>query len=144
VYIKMPNVELYKKCLVYLDTVSEIFRTQHREADFQSYYNRIVEIGSGGKGRPLIDLIIELNEYIDSKNLEYLGPLTRHQKILFDIYMDICTGTRKVEDIRGLTPEELNCLKTAQTIRTEAPTPDLIELAADVELEMFRIIKAKS
>ena len=139
----MPNLELYNKCLGYLNTVSEIFRAQKREVDFSHYFNKIRDIGPHGKGRPLIDLVIELNEYIDSKNLEYIGGMNKRQKILFDIYMDICTGIRKVEDVKGLTLEELNCLKTVQVIRTEIPTPDLIELAADVELEMFRLIKGK-
>ena len=136
----MPT-ELFKQCTDYLDTITEIFKQQNRSHNFiVDYQEQINHIGAKGKGRQLLDVIGKINEHVEHLNLDYLGPLNKIQKQLYTVYAD----GLDYSNIETLSPDELNCLKIADSIRHKTPTPSLIKLASSIELEFFDLIIFKS
>ena len=138
----MKNSELFNKCVKYIETISKIFEYQERECDFiVNYRDKIEDVGPNGKGRPMLDIILELNSHIDKVNLQSLGNINGRQRYLYNLYIEICCGTKTVDDGLGLTDIERNCLERIQDI--SKPLTD-ITIPAELETEFFKLILLKS
>ena len=129
---------LYNKCMKYIETMEEIFEYQKIDSNFIGDYRyKMQEITPNGKGGDMLDTIIKLNLAIDIENLKSLGNITKAQRYLYDLYIEICTGTKTVENVTNLTNEERTCLKKIQVI--PKPLTD-ITIPSDLETEFFKLI----
>jgi hypothetical protein len=159
----MESSKLFAKCTRELDVVESVFRAQKRDDDFSEFRHRLEKVnprGSNprgskqpGKGRPMLDILIDLKARIDSLNVRYIEgmtgrPLSLNQHRLLDAYLTTCSG-KEIETTYTPTAQEAHCLETAKKLHDTVKsgnniTQDLIELSADLELEIFRIIATKN
>lgn len=169
----MESSKLFAKCTRELDVVESVFRAQKRDDDFSEFRHRLEKVkppgsnprgsnpmGSNprgskqrGKGRPMLDILIDLKAHIDSLNVRYIEgmsgrPLSLNQHRLLDAYLTTCSG-KEIETTYTPTAQEAHCLETAKKLHDTVKsgnniTQDLIELSADLELEIFRIIATKN
>ena len=159
----MESSKLFAICTRELDVVESVFRSQKRDDDFSEFRHRLEKVkplgnnpqGSKprGKGRPMLDILIDLKAHIDSLNVRYIEGMTGHplslnQHRLLDAYLTTCSG-KEIETTYTPTVQEAHCLETAKKIHDTVKsgnniTQDLIELSADLELEIFRIIATKN
>lgn len=159
----MESSKLFAICTRELDVVESVFRAQKRDDDFSEFRNRLEKVkprgsnpqGSNprGKGRSMLDILIDLKAHIDSLNVRYIEGMTGHplslnQHRLLDAYLTACSG-KDIETTYTPTAQEAHCLETAKKLHDTVKsgnniTQDLIELSADLELEIFRIIATKN
>ena len=154
----MESSKLFAKCTRELDVVESVFRAQKRDDDFSEFRNRLEKVNprgskQPGKGRPMLDILIDLKAHIDSLNVRYIEGMTGHplslnQHRLLDAYLTTCSG-KEIETAYTPTAQEAHCLETAKKLHDTVKsgnniTQDLIELSADLELEIFRIIATKN
>jgi hypothetical protein len=149
----MESSKLFAKCTRELDVVESVFRAQKRDDDFSEFRNRLEKVKPPGKGRPMLDILIDLKAHIDSLNVRYIEgmtgrPLSLNQHRLLDAYLTTCSG-KEIETTYTPTAQEAHCLETAKKLHDTVKsgnniTQDLIELSADLELEIFRIIATKN
>ena len=149
----MESSKLFAKCTRELDVVESVFRAQKRDDDFSEFRHRLEKVKPRGKGRPMLDILIDLKAHIDSLNVRYIEgmtgrPLSLNQHRLLDAYLTTCSG-KEIETTYTPTAQEAHCLETAKKLHDTVKsgnniTQDLIELSADLELEIFRIIAAKN
>jgi hypothetical protein len=149
----MESSKLFAKCTRELDVVESVFRAQKRDDDFSEFRHRLEKVNPRGKGRPMLDILIDLKAHIDSLNVRYIEgmtgrPLSLNQHRLLDAYLTTCSG-KEIETTYTPTAQEAHCLETAKKLHDTVKsgnniTQDLIELSADLELEIFRIIATKN
>jgi hypothetical protein len=149
----MESSKLFAKCTRELDVVESVFRAQKRDDDFSEFRNRLEKVNPRGKGRPMLDILIDLKARIDSLNVRYIEgmsgrPLSLNQHRLLDAYLTTCSG-KEIETTYTPTAQEAHCLETAKKLHDTVKsgnniTQDLIELSSDLELEIFRIIATKN
>ena len=149
----MESSKLFAKCTRDLDVVESVFRAQKRDDDFSEFRHRLEKVKPLGKGRPILDILIDLKAHIDSLNVRYIEgmtgrPLSLNQHRLLDAYLTTCSG-KEIETTYTPTAQEAHCLETAKKLHDTVKsgnniTQDLIELSADLELEIFRIIATKN
>ena len=154
----MESSKLFAKCTRELDVVESVFRAQKRDDDFSEFRHRLEKVKPQGskprvKGRPMLDILIDLTAHIDSLNVRYIEGMTGHplslnQHRLLEAYLTTCSG-KEIETTYTPTAQEAHCLETAKKLHDTVKsgnniTQDLIELSADLELEIFRIIAAKN
>ena len=149
----MESSKLFAKCTRDLDVVESVFRAQKRDDDFSEFRHRLEKVKPRGKGRPMLDILIDLKAHIDSLNVRYIEgmtgrPLSLNQHRLLDAYLTTCSG-KEIETTYTPTAQEAHCLETAKKLHDTVKsgnniTQDLIELSADLELEIFRIIATKN
>ena len=149
----MESSKLFAKCTRELDVVESVFRSQKRDDDFSEFRHRLEKVNPRGKGRPMLDILIDLKAHIDSLNVRYIEGMTGHplslnQHRLLDAYLTTCSG-KDIETTYTPTVQEAHCLETAKKLHDTVKggnniTQDLIELSADLELEIFRIIATKN
>jgi|688.fasta_scaffold243591_1 hypothetical protein len=149
----MESSKLFAKCTRELDVVESVFRAQKRDDDFSEFRHRLEKVKPQGKGRPMLDILIDLKAHIDSLNVRYIEgmtgrPLSLNQHRLLDAYLTTCSG-KEIETTYTPTAQEAHCLETAKKLHDTVKsgnniTQDLIELSADLELEIFRIIATKN
>ena len=164
----MESSKLFAKCTRELDVVESVFRAQKRDDDFSEFRHRLEKVKPLGnnpqgskprgssprvKGRPMLDILIDLKAHIDSLNVRYIEGMTGHplslnQHRLLDAYLTACSG-KDIETTYTPTAQEAHCLETAKKLHDTVKggnniTQDLIELSADLELEIFRIIATKN
>jgi hypothetical protein len=149
----MESSKLFAKCTRELDVVESVFRAQKRDDDFSEFRHRLEKVKQPGKGRPMLDILIDLKARIDSLNVRYIEgmtgrPLSLNQHRLLDAYLTTCSG-KEIETTYTPTAQEAHCLETAKKLHDTVKsgnniTQDLIELSADLELEIFRIIATKN
>ena len=149
----MESSKLFAKCTRELDVVESVFRAQKRDDDFSEFRHRLEKVKQSGKGRPMLDILIDLKARIDSLNVRYIEGMTGHplslnQHRLLDAYLTTCSG-KEIETTYTPTAQEAHCLETAKKLHDTVKsgnniTQDLIELSADLELEIFRIIATKN
>lgn len=143
---------LFAKGMYELDVISSVFIAQKRAYDFSEYRRQLEAIGPDGDSQVIFNIMDEFGRYIDSLNIAYIEelsdhPLTENQHLLLDSYLNVCSG--KKCEITG----KLDCLESVKKLRdtcieykyTGKPvTQDIIELAAQLELEIFHIIANKN
>ena len=149
----MESSKLFAKCTRELEVVESVFRAQKRDDDFSEFRHRLEKVKPRGKGRPMLDILIDLKAHIDSLNVRYIEGMTGHplslnQHRLLDAYLTACSG-KDIETTYTPTAQEAHCLETAKKLHDTVKggnniTQDLIELSADLELEIFRIIATKN
>lgn len=143
---------IFSKGMYEIDVISSVFIAQKRAYDFSEYRRQLEAIGPDGDSQLIFNIMNEFGEYIDSLNIAYIKelsnhPLTENQHSLLDSYLNVCSG-KKCE-----TTGELECLESIKKIRDtcieykyagKPVTQDIIELASQLELEIFHTIANKN
>jgi hypothetical protein len=141
----METPTLFNKCMRELELTIAVFAEQKRPADFSEFRKRLKEASLSGKGRPILDIILELRMYVDALNIKYIEnmknppcSLSINEKKFFDLYMNLCSG-RQDNISYEPTSEELEYLNMIKTVEENN-----IKFASELEISIFQMIARKN